>query len=81
VTTASVWGQFEHDPRDQQYATMRASDRDRGVVQDVLAAAYAEGRLDRDEFDERSGAVSAAKTYAELLPHIADLTAGAAVPM
>jgi hypothetical protein len=76
-----VWGQFEHDPRDQQYAAMRASDRDRGVVQDVLVAAYAEGRLDRDEFDERSGAVSGAKTYAELLPHIADLTAGAAVPV
>jgi hypothetical protein len=76
-----VWGQFEHDPRDKQYATIRASDRDRGVVQDVLVAAYAEGRLDRDEFDERSGAVSAAKTYAELLPHIADLTAGAAAPM
>jgi hypothetical protein len=76
-----VWSQFEHDPRDPQYASMRASDRDRGVVQDVLVAAYAEGRLDRDEFDERSGALSAAKTYAQLLPHIADLTAGAAVPV
>jgi hypothetical protein len=79
VSRASVWGEFEHDPRDPRYATMRASDRDRGVVQDILASAYAEGRLDRDEFDERSGAVSAAKTYAELLPHIADLTADAAV--
>lgn len=81
MSTAGLWGQFEHDPRDPQYATMRASDRDRGVVHDVLVAAYAEGRLDRDEFDERSGSVTAAKTYAELLPPISDLTAGAAAPM
>jgi hypothetical protein len=56
---------------------MRASDRDRSVVHDVLAAAYAEGRLDRDELDERTTAVTAAKTYAELLPPIRDLTAEA----
>jgi hypothetical protein len=52
---------------------MRASDRDRAVVHDVLASAYAEGRLDRDELDERTATVSSAKTYAELLPPIRDL--------
>src|SRR3954453_5203754 len=57
---------------------MRASDRDRAVVHDVLAAAYAEGRLDREELDERTAAVTSAKTYAELLPPISDLTADAA---
>jgi len=77
VTTGSVWREFEHDPRDPQYAVLRASDRDRAVVHDVLAAAYAEGRLDRDELDERTAAVTAAKTYAELLPPIRDLTADA----
>ena len=56
---------------------MRASDRDRAVVHDVLASAYAEGRLDREELDERTAAVDAAKTYAELLPPIRDLTADA----
>jgi hypothetical protein len=56
---------------------MRASDRDRAVVHDVLAAAYAEGRLDREELDERSAEVSAAKTYAQLLPPIRDLTTDA----
>jgi DUF1707 SHOCT-like domain len=56
---------------------MRASDRDRAVVHDVLASAYAEGRLDRDELDERTAAVTAAKTYGELLPPINDLTADA----
>jgi hypothetical protein len=78
VTTGSVWREFEHDPRDPQYAGMRASDRDRAVVHDVLAAAYAEGRLDREELDERTAAVTSAKTYAELLPPISDLTADAA---
>ena len=78
VTTGSVWREFEHDPRDPQYAGMRASDRDRAVVHDVLASAYAEGRLDREELDERTAAVTAAKTYAELLPPIRDLTADAA---
>jgi Domain of unknown function (DUF1707) len=77
VTPAGIWREFEHDPRDPRYAGMRASDRDRGVVHDVLASAYAEGRLDRDELDERTAAVAAAKTYAELLPPIRDLTAEA----
>lgn len=37
-----MWGRFQHDPRDPQYAVLRASDRDRAVVSDVLAEAYAE---------------------------------------
>jgi DUF1707 SHOCT-like domain len=77
VTTGSVWREFEHDPRDPQYAGIRASDRDRAVVHEVLAAAYAEGRLDREELDERTATVTAAKTYAELLPPIRDLAADA----
>jgi hypothetical protein len=83
VTTASdgsLWGRFEHDPRDPAYAGVRASDRDRAVVQDVLSAAYAEGRLDRDELDERTSQVGGAKTYGALLPPLLDLTADAAVP-
>lgn len=70
-----VWSRFAHDPRDPAYAGMRASDRDRAVVHDVLAEAYAEGRLDRDELDERIGVVDSAKTYADLVPPIRDLTA------
>ena len=77
VSTGSIWGRFEHDPRDPRYAGMRASDRDRAVVHDLLATAYAEGRLDRDEFDERSASVAAAKTYAELTPPIRDLATDA----
>ena len=55
---------------------MRASDADRDRYAAVLQDAYAEGRLDRAEYDERLEAVFAAKTYADLEPLIADLPAG-----
>lgn len=79
--SGSLWRRFEHDPRDPAYSGMRASDRDRAVVHEVLAEAYAEGRLDRDELDERTGVVDAAKTYADLVPPLRDLTIDAAVPV
>jgi hypothetical protein len=77
-SSGSLWRRFEHDPRDPAYSGLRASDRDRAVVQDVLAEAYAEGRLDRDELDERTSIVDAAKTYADLVPPLRDLTIDAA---
>jgi Domain of unknown function (DUF1707) len=77
MTTGSIWREFEHDPRDPTYAGLRASERDRDVIRDVLSTAYAEGRLDRDEFDERIASLAAAKTYADLVPPISDLTADA----
>jgi hypothetical protein len=77
-SSGSLWRRFEHDPRDPAYSGMRASDRDRAVVQDALAEAYAEGRLDREELDERTAAVDRAKTYADLVPPLRDLTVDAA---
>lgn len=79
-SSGSIWRRFEHDPRDPAYATIRSSDRDRAVVHDVLGEAYADGRLDREEFDERSAQVAAAKTYADLVLPLGDLTADATVP-
>jgi hypothetical protein len=76
----SLWSRFEHDPRDPAYAGVRASDRDRAVVHDALATAYAEGRIDREELDERTSQVDGAKTYGALLPPLLDLAADAAVP-
>lgn len=52
---------------------MRASDADRDRYATILQQAYAEGRLDREEYDERLDAVLRAKTYADLRPLIADL--------
>ena len=73
MTTGSVWGEFEHDPRDPQYAGMRASDRDRAVVHEVLASAYAEGRLDEVEFKNRLDTAMSATTRGDLNGLFGDL--------
>src|SRR6266545_4157321 len=39
------------------YGQMRASDRDRDAANGLLQTAYAEGRLTKDEYDDRSGRV------------------------
>ena len=52
---------------------MRASDDDRRRVQDVLNEAFAEGRLDQPEWDQRVGQLAGAATYAELDRLTADL--------
>ena len=52
---------------------MRASDADRDIVLRTLADAYAEGRLDPVEYDERADAVTAAKTLGELPVVLDDL--------
>ena len=53
--------------------SLRISDADREAAVEVLAEHYASGRLDKDEFDERSDAVWSAKTQADLAPLFADL--------
>jgi hypothetical protein len=54
---------------------MRASDDDRRRVQDVLNNAFAEGRLDQQEWDQRVSQLAAAGTYGELDRLTADLPA------
>lgn len=68
-----MWSQFDHDPRIAANATMRASDRDRGVIEAVLVDAFAEGRLTYAEYDERSDAAMASRTLGDLMPLICDL--------
>jgi len=74
-----VWSSFDHDPRQPANAGLRASDRDREVIRSVLAAAYADGRLDREEFDERSELVTSARTLGDLPPITADLVPDRAI--
>lgn len=52
---------------------LRASDADRNQVLDLLSAAYAEGRLTREEHDERSDQATRAKTFDDLIPLTRDL--------
>lgn len=55
---------------------LRASDIDRAMVSDVLTTAYADGRITREELDDRTGLVLAAKTFDDLAPITADLMPG-----
>jgi uncharacterized protein DUF1707 len=52
---------------------MRASDQDRDVVLTRLRDAFAEGRLDDGEFDERTRAALVARTYEDLDSLLTDL--------
>ena len=52
-----------------------AADRDRMI--EVLKTAFGEGRLTKDEFDERCTQVMDARTYGDLAPIVADLPGGA----
>jgi hypothetical protein len=62
-------------PGSGQDTAIRASDRDREGAVQVLRDAHAEGRLDLDEFTERTGAAYSAKTWGELAGLTADLPA------
>jgi hypothetical protein len=53
--------------------TFRASDADRECVVTILRESFAEGRLDLDEFDDRTSAAYAARTWGDLLDLTADL--------
>src|SRR3954453_21680087 len=53
--------------------SLRASDADRDQVAALLSAAYAEGRLTREEHEERLGQLLAARTFDDLIPLTADL--------
>ena len=55
------------DPR------LRLSDADRDQAIARLSEHYAAGRLDKDEFDERSDAVWTARTQGDLAPIFVDL--------
>ena len=68
-----MWSQFDHDPRIPANTTLRASDGDRAVIESVLADAFAEGRLTRSEYDERSDAALSSRTLGELIPLVEDL--------
>ncbi|GII64977.1 hypothetical protein Skr01_50620 [Sphaerisporangium krabiense] len=57
---------------------MTNDDRD-GVVE-LVTSAYAEGRLSKDEFDERLHRAMTARVHGDLAPIVADLNAVPSVP-
>jgi hypothetical protein len=64
------------DPMPGGHGSMRSSTADRERAIDVLKAAFAEGRLSREEFEQRAGQAYRSLTYAELGALTADLPAG-----
>jgi hypothetical protein len=57
-------------------AEMLAANADRDRAIDVLKAGFAEGRLTKDEYDDRTAGVYAARTYGQLAALTADLPPG-----
>ena len=80
MTSPEIWRQFGHDPRIPAYAAMRASDADRDIVLRALGEAYAEGRIDAAEFDERTSGVQGARTLGELPEFLTDLVPAVDAP-
>ena len=70
-----VWSSFSHDPRDPRCAPLRASDHDRTLVQTVLDEAYADGRLDRGEYDQRTQQVGGLRLLGDVNGLLGDLVA------
>ncbi|WP_375003165.1 DUF1707 domain-containing protein [Aeromicrobium sp. CTD01-1L150] len=74
-----VWAGFSSDPRSPAAAELRANDADRDLVLEVLAAAYADGRLDRQEYDERCDVALELRRLGVVRDLISDLVALPAV--
>ena len=69
----NFWESFRLDPRQAGNASMRASDADRELVRAVLSDSYGDGRLTREEYDDRLNALYGSRTLGELPPLVADL--------
>jgi hypothetical protein len=65
---------------DESREDLRASDQDRDQVVAKLQRALGEGRIDLDEFDDRTWRVWQAKTYGDLAAITSDLPAAAPAP-
>ena len=59
---------------------MRACDADRDRAVEFLNLAYSEGRLSKDEYDDRLERAFSSRTYGELDQIVADLPAAPAAP-
>lgn len=61
-------------------AHLRVTNQDREHVVEHVQAAYAEGRFDKIEFDDRLDRAMTARTHGDLMPIMAELYGAAAVP-
>jgi hypothetical protein len=68
----SVWTRFSLDPRSS--GDLRAGDSDRDTAREILTEAYAEGRIDRDEYDQRIDSALQAQYLGQLVPILNDIS-------
>jgi hypothetical protein len=68
-------GPADETPGAGDRSHLRTSHADREQVIDVVKAAFVQGRLAKDEFDQRIGRVFASRTYADLSVLTADIPA------
>ncbi len=67
------WSSFARDPRQPDNQGLRAADRDRDLVVGAISEAYADGRLTREEMDDRLSQVQSTRLLGDLLPLVTDL--------
>jgi uncharacterized protein DUF1707 len=67
------WSSFVRDPRQPDNQGLRAADRDRDLVVGAISEAYADGRLTREEMDDRLSRVQSTRLLGDLLPLVTDL--------
>ncbi|MEU9884652.1 DUF1707 and DUF4870 domain-containing protein [Sphaerisporangium sp. NPDC051011] len=67
-------------PHDASHPQLRVTDHDRDTVVEQVTTAYAEGRLSKDELDERLHLAMTARVHADLAPIVRDLNAGRPAP-
>jgi hypothetical protein len=68
-------------PAGDGWAKIRAADADREHMAGLLGTAYTEGRLTKDEYDDRLESAWSARTYADLNQLVTDLPVRAPVPV
>jgi len=77
----TFWESFRLDPRQPGHASMRASDADREIVRAMLGDAFADGRLTREEYDDRLNTLYGSRTLGEVSSLVTDLVPLYAPPM
>ena len=78
---ATFWESFRLDPRQPEHATMRASDADPEILRATLSDAIADGRLNREEYDDRLNTLYGSRTLGELSSFVTDLVPPDGAPM
>jgi hypothetical protein len=77
---SDFWDRFPLDPRLPAHAHLRVGDAERHLVLDVLAEAYADGRIDRGEHEQRLTVASSAQRLGDLPACVDDLVAAERSP-